>query len=65
MAEISNSNVRTIVVMHGDQTGEELLIEALRVLAPEVIGVDLDFQHHDLTLEKRRETQNEVVKEAG
>ena len=29
----------TIVVLHGDQTGEELLREALRVLDPEVIGL--------------------------
>ena len=27
-------NIPTIVVMHGDQTGEELLLEALRVLQP-------------------------------
>jgi isocitrate/isopropylmalate dehydrogenase len=62
---LSDSNARTIVVMHGDQTGEELLEEALRVLSPDVIGLDLDYQHFDLSLEKRRETQNEVVKEAA
>jgi len=62
---LSNSNTRTIVVMHGDQTGEELLQEALRVLTPEVIGLDLDFQHFDLSLENRRATQNGVVKEAA
>ena len=65
MSALSNSNGRTIVVMHGDQTGEELLQEALRVLVPEVIGQALDFQHFDLSLEKRRATQNEVVKEAA
>lgn len=65
MAEIKNPNIRNIVVMHGDQTGEELLIESLRVMAPEVIGVDLDFQHFDLSLETRRATQNGVVKEAA
>ena len=43
MSVLSNSNAHTIVVMHGDQTGEELLQEALRVLAPGVIGMDLDF----------------------
>jgi len=62
---LSNSNIRTIVVMHGDQTGEELLQEALRVLAPDVIGLNLDFQHFDLSLENRRATQNGVVKEAA
>jgi len=29
MSTLSNSNARTIVIMHGDQTGEELLQEAL------------------------------------
>jgi isocitrate/isopropylmalate dehydrogenase len=51
--------------MHGDQTGEELLQEALRVLAPEVIGLQLDFQHFDISLEKRRVTQNGILKEAA
>ena len=61
----SDSNARTIVVMHGDQTGEELLLEALRVLVPEVIGLGLDFQHFDISLENRRATQNGVLKEAA
>ena len=65
MSTLSNSNARTIVVMHGDQTGEELLLEALRVLVPAVIGLNLDFQHFDLSLENRRTTKNEVVKEAA
>jgi isocitrate dehydrogenase (NAD+) len=65
MSALANSSGRTIVVLHGDQTGEELLQEALRVLVPEVIGVALDFQHFDLSLENRRTTQNAVVKEAA
>ena len=48
----TNSNTPTIVIMHGDQTGEELLLEGLRVLAPEVIGLDLEFQHFDLGARK-------------
>jgi isocitrate/isopropylmalate dehydrogenase len=59
------SNAGTIVVMHGDQTGEELLREALRVLAPDVIGLQLDFQHFDISLEQRRLTNNQIVKEAA
>lgn len=51
--------------MHGDQTGEELLIEALRVLAPEVTGLDLEYQHFDLGLENRRSTKNKVIHEAA
>lgn len=65
MSALANSNGRTIVVLNGDQTGEELLQEALRVLAPEVIGLDLKFQHFDLSLENRRATQNGVVREAA
>src|SRR5215213_4438141 len=65
MTALSNSNARTIVVMHGDQTGEELLQEALRVLVPEVIGLQLDFQHFDISLENRRATQNGVLKEVA
>src|SRR5438067_4671506 len=55
----------TIVVLEGDQTGQELLEEALRVLAPDVIGVELDFPRFDLSLEHRRETSNAVVHEAA
>jgi isocitrate/isopropylmalate dehydrogenase len=55
----------TIVVLEGDQTGQELLEEALRVLAPGVIGVELDFPRFDLSLENRRATANGVVHEAA
>jgi isocitrate dehydrogenase (NAD+) len=57
--------VDTIVVLEGDQTGQELLEEALRVLAPEVTGVELEFPRFDLSLENRRATQNAVVHEAA
>jgi isocitrate dehydrogenase (NAD+) len=56
---------RTIVVLEGDQTGQELLEEALRVLDPGVIAVDLAFQRFDLSLENRRATNNQVVEEAA
>ncbi|MBX6353124.1 MAG: isocitrate dehydrogenase [Thermoflavifilum sp.] len=55
----------TIVVMEGDQTGQELLEQALRVLDPEVIGVPIEFLKFDLSLENRRRTQNQVVHEAA
>src|ERR1041384_2984628 len=54
-----------IVVLEGDQTGQELLEEALRVLAPDVIGVELEFPRFDLSLERRRATKNGVVHEAA
>jgi isocitrate dehydrogenase (NAD+) len=55
----------TIVVLEGDQTGQELLEEALRALAADVIGLELSFVHHDLSLANRRATQNAVVHEAA
>lgn len=54
-----------IVVLEGDQTGQELLEEALRVLDPAVTKLDLEFQRFDLSLERRRETNNSVVHEAA
>ncbi|HSK99673.1 MAG TPA: isocitrate/isopropylmalate family dehydrogenase [Rubrobacteraceae bacterium] len=56
---------KTIVVMEGDQTGQELLEESLRVLDSDVTGLDLEFQRYDLSLENRRATENEVVHEAA
>jgi isocitrate dehydrogenase (NAD+) len=56
---------QTIVVLDGDETGQELLEEALRVLAPEVTGLTLDFPRFDLSLEHRRATRNAVVHEAA
>jgi isocitrate dehydrogenase (NAD+) len=55
----------TIVVLEGDQTGQELLEEALRVLAPDVVGIRLDLQRYDLSLENRQSTRNGVVYEAA
>jgi isocitrate dehydrogenase (NAD+) len=55
----------TIVVLEGDETGQELLEEALRVLAPDVIGLELDTPRFDLSLESRRATGNAVVHEAA
>jgi isocitrate/isopropylmalate dehydrogenase len=56
---------RTIVVLEGDQTGQELLEEALRVLEPDVIGLEFEFPRFDLSLEHRRATNNAVVHEAA
>ena len=55
----------TLVVLEGDQTGEELLLEALRVLDPAVIGMPLKFERYDLSLANRRATQNRVVLDAA
>jgi isocitrate/isopropylmalate dehydrogenase len=55
----------TIVVLDGDQTGEELLAESLRVLDKSVIDIELDLEHYDLSLENRRATSNQVVHDAA
>ncbi len=56
---------RQIVVCDGDETGQELLEEALRVLDPAVLGFDLELVHFDLSLAHRRETANAVVRDAA
>jgi isocitrate dehydrogenase (NAD+) len=55
----------TIVVLEGDETGQELLEEALRVLAPEVTGIEVELPRYDLSLASRRATENHVVYEAA
>jgi isocitrate/isopropylmalate dehydrogenase len=57
--------VTTIVVLRGDQTGQELLDESLRVVAPNVTRLDLELQTFDLSLANRRATQNGVVGDAA
>ena len=37
----------TIVVLEGDQTGQELLEEALRVLDANVIGLECNFVRYE------------------
>jgi isocitrate/isopropylmalate dehydrogenase len=54
-----------ITVLEGDETGQELLDQALRVLAPDVIGLPIELEGFDLSLERRRETNNQVVLDAA
>ncbi len=56
---------RTVIVLEGDQTGQELLEESLRVLSPEVTGAPTEFVRYDLSLARRRETKNGVVHDAA
>ncbi len=58
-------DARTIVVLEGDQTGQELLEASLRLLTPEVIGFEVALPRYDLSLENRRATSNGVVHEAA
>jgi 3-isopropylmalate dehydrogenase len=55
----------TIVALDGDQTGQELLSQALRVIDAEVLGLELDVVHFDLSLANRRATDNAVCAEAA
>src|SRR5436190_5050907 len=55
----------TIVVLEGDETGQELLEEALRVLAPDVTGSETALHRFGLSLARRRATDNGVVHEAA
>jgi isocitrate/isopropylmalate dehydrogenase len=55
----------TIIVCEGDQTGQELLAQALRVLEPDVLGFEVDLVRFDLSLERRRATSNQVVRDAA
>ncbi|MGQ0570767.1 MAG: isocitrate/isopropylmalate family dehydrogenase [Armatimonadota bacterium] len=54
-----------IVLLEGDQTGQELLEEAIRVLEPGLIGIPVEFERYDLSLESRRRTRNHVVRQAA
>src|SRR6266542_1209689 len=56
---------KAIVVLEGDETGQELLEEALGVLAPDVTGLELRFPRFDLSLASRRATRNEIVHQAA
>ncbi len=55
----------TITVLEGDETGQELLEQSLRVLDPEVLGLELGLERFDLGLGNRRATSNGVVDEAA
>ena len=54
-----------IIVLEGDETGQELLEQALRVLDPGVTKVEVELEHYDLSLENRRRTGNDVVSAAA
>jgi isocitrate dehydrogenase (NAD+) len=57
--------VLEVVALEGDQTGQELLEQALRVLDPEVLGTGIELIRFDLSLENRRRTRNAVCEEAA
>ena len=54
-----------IVVLEGDQTGQELLEQAVRLLDPDLLKLDVELRRFDLSLESRRATANRVVIDAA
>jgi isocitrate/isopropylmalate dehydrogenase len=54
-----------IIVLEGDETGQELLDQAVRVLDPGVTQVPVQLEHYNLSLENRRKTDNDVVTAAA
>jgi isocitrate/isopropylmalate dehydrogenase len=54
-----------IVVLEGDETGQELLEQAVCVLDPALLELDLELERFDLSLENRRATSNGVVTDAA
>jgi isocitrate dehydrogenase (NAD+) len=54
-----------IVVLEGDETGQELLEQSLRVLDGDLLGLELELTRFDLSLASRRSSANAVVDQAA
>src|SRR5919198_3356622 len=54
-----------IVALEGDETGQELLEQAVRVLDPDVLGLKVELARFDLSLESRRRTKNRICTDAA
>ena len=57
--------LKTIVVLEGDQTGQELLEESCACSRRTSSGLEIDLPRFDLSLESRRATGNGIVHEAA
>jgi isocitrate dehydrogenase (NAD+) len=55
----------SVVVLEGDETGQELLEQSLRVLDGELLGLQLELPRYDLSLANRRATSNQIVGDAA
>ncbi len=63
---MSDGSAVRIVVLEGDETGQELLEQSLRVLDGDLLGLpELELERFDLSLQKRRETSNGIVDDAA
>jgi isocitrate dehydrogenase (NAD+) len=54
-----------VAVLEGDQTGQELLEQALGLLDSDLLGLEIELERFDLSLANRRATSNAVVEEAA
>jgi 3-isopropylmalate dehydrogenase len=54
-----------VVILQGDETGQELLEQSLRVLNGELLGLALELHEFDLSLDSRRASSNEIVEHAA
>jgi len=54
-----------IVALDGDETGQELLIQSLRVLDADILRIPIEVERFDLSLENRRATENQVCADAA
>ncbi len=54
-----------IMVLEGDETGQELLEQSVRLLDPSLLDLRIELTRFDLSLEHRRETANQVVSDAA
>jgi 3-isopropylmalate dehydrogenase len=54
-----------IAVLDGDETGQELLEQSIRVLERGLLGLEIELLHFDLSLDSRRASANAVVEEAA
>jgi isocitrate/isopropylmalate dehydrogenase len=54
-----------VIVLDGDQTGQELVQQSIRVLDSSLLGIDIELEHFDLSLGNRRATSNMVLDEAA
>jgi len=64
VTSMSDEPIR-IVVLEGDQTGQELLEESLQLLDGDLLGLDIELLRFDLSLDARRATENAIVREAA
>lgn len=55
----------TITVLEGDETGQELLEQALRLADDDLLGLEITLDRHDLSLAARRASANGVVETAA